>query len=247
MNQSSNPLKKNHAAWAIFSILNNTKLQSKPVMGWRLIGDKKVTVELNLHIIRKFRNELVFKAEGENQIVLSHLVAGSDKLNIFLPNDLALFQSKIKVFENGLVTLSMPEMIAQVDRRKFMRLPVDDGIDCSIKFFKQSHLQQRNIQSFDRKCFDVSAGGLSFIVSKAEEKFFKSGDFILGLELKIDGIVNTMSAQVVNILDIEPNERNKLIYKGSKICLRFTQIDQKAQKFIQDFVFKNSDLNSDVI
>ena len=49
----SNKLKKNFNDWAICSLIENTKIEEKPIMGWKIIAGKKVTVEVVFHIIRK--------------------------------------------------------------------------------------------------------------------------------------------------------------------------------------------------
>ena len=164
----SNNLKKNYSAWAIFSLINNTKLGEKPVLGWRIIGGKKVTVDVYIRVIRKFRNELVIKAlSPDGSKKLSNLIAGSDKLNLYLPDDLVLFQSRVlKSDTNGDVVISIPNMIAQVDRRKHLRLFITNEVNVSIEFQKENHGQRITTQQFDKKCFDVSAGGLSFIIFK---------------------------------------------------------------------------------
>lgn len=236
----SNNLKKNYSAWAIFSLINNTKLNDKHVIGWRMIGGKKVTVDLFIRVIRKFRNELVVRAtspEGRNTI--ANLIAGSDKLNLYLPEDLVLFQSTVKKSDtNGDVVITIPEMIAQIDRRKHLRLFCEDEMNVSVSFSKQNHGQRVSRQNFEKKCFDVSAGGLSFIISKIEGKFFETGDYVYGLSLNLDRRNTMINAEIVNILDIEPDDRNGLHYKGKKVCLRYVDPTANQQKVINDFVFK---------
>jgi len=236
----SNSLKKNYSAWDIFSLINNTKLNDRPIMGWRVVGGKKVTVDMFIRVIRKFRNELVVRATSpEGRDKLANLVAGSDKLNLYLPEDLVLFQSRIKKHEStGDVVISIPEMIAQIDRRKHLRLFVENEINVQVGFQKENHGQRVSTQQFDKKCFDVSAGGLSFIISKIEGKFFEVGDHVYNAYLILDRRKTLINAEVVNILDIEPDERNGLHYKGQKVCLRLLNPTENQQKVINDFVFK---------
>lgn len=236
----SNNLKKNYSAWAIFSLINNSKLNDRSIVGWRMIGGKKVTVDLFIRVIRKFRNELVVRAthpEGRNTI--ANLIAGSDKLNLYLPEDLVLFQSTVKKSDsNGDIVITVPEMIAQIDRRKHLRLFCEEEMDVTIGFSKQNHGQRISTQLFDKKCFDVSAGGLSFIISKIESKFFETGDYLQGINLLLGPRNTVINAEIVNILDIEPDERNGLHYKGKKVCVSYVDPTVNQQKVINDFVFK---------
>lgn len=236
----SNNLKKNYSAWAIFSLINNTKLNDKSVVGWRMIGGKKVTVDLFIRVIRKFRNELVVRAKSpEGRNTIANLIAGSDKLNLYLPEDLVLFQSTVKKSDtNGDIVISIPEMIAQIDRRKHLRLFCENEMNVNVNFSKQNHGQRVSTQQFEKKCFDVSAGGLSFIISKIEGKFFEIGDYVYGINLNLGRRKTMINAEVVNIFDIEPDERNGLHYKGQKICLRYVDPTANQQKVINDFVFK---------
>lgn len=246
MNQiRNNTLKKNFSSWAIFSIINNTKLNEKPVIGWRLISGKKVTVEIFIRVIRKFRNEFIIRAiSPEGRKTLSGLVAGADKLNLYLPDDLVLFQSSIKAIdENGDIVVSMPEMIAQIDRRKHLRLLVENDIKSSISFDKKSHGQRENVQKFSKKCFDISAGGLSFIISKSEAKYFEIGDKVDNIELSIGERTTRIKGKIVNILEIEPDEYNNLHYKAQKVCIRYHEPTQIQQKVINEYVFKYVNLD----
>ena len=107
-----------------------------------------------------------------------------------------------------------------------------------VNFSKQNHGQRVSTQTFDKKCFDISAGGLSFIISKIEAKFFETGDYVYGIDLILDRRKTLINAEIVNILDIEPDDRNGLHYKGKKVCLRYVEPTPKQQKVINEFVFK---------
>lgn len=240
----SNQLKKNFNDWAITSLINNAKAKEHPVMGWKIVGGKKEIVDVNFHIIRKFRNEIVVRANSpQTKDQLTDLSVGAQNLNFYLPEDLVLFQSTVKKIEvNGDVVIEFPEFIAQVDRRKHMRLFIENGIRSEIFFTKENHGQRVRSQAFQKGCFDISAGGLSFIISKTEKKFFEVGDGLYGLQLEIDDFTIHLNGQVVNILEVEPNARNGLIYKGWKISVKFTSIALEAQKMIDDFVFSHVDI-----
>ncbi|MEX0799256.1 MAG: PilZ domain-containing protein [Bacteriovoracaceae bacterium] len=243
-----NLLKKNNSAWAIFSIVNNTKLNDKPVWAWRIVGGKKVTVEVFIRVIRKFKNEMIVRASRpEGEKVLGNLIAGSETLNFFFPEDAALFQSQVKASDaRGDVVVRMPKMIAQVDRRKHMRLRLTEDVQARVSFFKKNHTQQKKTQLFKKDCFDISAGGLAFIVSRTEAKFFKLGDGINLMRVNVENKEAAISGKVVNILEVEPNERNKLHYKAYKICVKYDQINPQTSKLLNDFVFRYVDLNEAV-
>lgn len=242
---SNNSLKKNYNKYAIHSIIENTKEAEKPIMGWKIIAGKKVTVNVIFHIIRKFRNEVVVRAVSDQaKNSLGSLAAGAEKLNFYLPEDLVLFQTTVKSLEeNGDIVIEIPEFIAQVDRRKDLRLFLDNGIKIPISFDKQNHGQRVTTQKFNKMCFDISSGGLSFIVSKTESKFFMIDDEIFIESLEIDSNIIKLKAKIVNILDVEPNSHNQLMYKGKKICLKYTKISNRSKEILNDYVFRFVDFD----
>lgn len=245
---SNNKLKKNYDEFAIASIIESTKEHEKQIIGWRLVGDKKVTVDLSIRVIRKFRDEIIFKAtteEGHYQ--LQSMVNGADKLNFYFPQDMMLFQSEIKSFETkDNLVIKYPKMIAQVDRRKDLRLFIEEDHPVSVKFSKKNHGQISSSQVFDKRCFDLSAGGLSFVVSRGEFKFFQKDD-IFDFTLLIESKENKVQGRVVNILEVEPDKRNKLNYKGWKICLNFEKLDEKLAKMINSYVFNFVEIDKEVL
>lgn len=248
MNQlGSNRLKKNTKDWAIFSIINNTKIENKTVIGWKFIGDKKVTIELRIHILRKFRNELVFRVADGYEKELMRLTSGSETLNFYLPVDMVLFQGRIIRNEPGKVTIHMPNMVAQVDRRSHLRLFVGEGLNCKVSFYMRRNGLSERVQAFKKSCFDISAGGLSFIASKSESRYFEEGDEIAGIELYCAGKTMILKGIIVNIMEMDPSDFNQLNYKGWKICVKYTEISEEDQKKIDKFVFQHSNFDSQAI
>jgi hypothetical protein len=243
-NAGSNNLKKNYSSWAIFSIVNNAKLNEKPLIGWRIINGKKVTVDIYIRVIRKFRNEIIIRPSRPNgRVVLDKLVAGSEKINLFMPNDHVLCQCVIKRLDpNGDIILTMPDMIAQIDRRKHLRLFREEGVNIAVQFQKDLNGHDGRVQHFAKSCFDISAGGLSFIVSRTESKYFLKHNLIEGIILELDGKKTKINGLVTNMFDIEPDERNGLLYKSKKVCIQFVSPTTNQQKTINDYIFKYIDL-----
>lgn len=241
----NNKLTKNFNSWAIHSLINNTQKHENPLMAWKIVAGQRITIEVGFHIIRKFRNEIVVRANGSQaKKVLGDLSVGAEKLNFYLPTDSVLFQTEVKqILSNSDVIIKFPTMIAQVERRKKMRLFLEEGLSLQLKFFKNNHGQRIISQKFTKSCFDISAGGLSFIVSRSEVSFFKKEDKIKNLAFSIDGELIEVNARVMDILDIEPNESNQLIYKGYKICVNFAKIPVEIESKIDAFVFRYLELD----
>ncbi len=241
---ATNNLKKNYSAWAIFSIFNNTKISEKPIVAWRMVNGKKITVDVHIRVIRKFRNEFIIRSlRSSGKKTLNDLTAGSEKINLYLPEDLVLCQCDVKQIDNsGDVVVKVPDMIAQIDRRKFLRLFIDTSVKVDVAFHKDLVGHHDRVQYFEKGCFDISAGGLSFLVSRTEAKYFKNNNEIKDIILDLDGKKTKISGLVVNIFDVEPDDRNGLIYKSKKICIQYMDPTEKQQKVINDYVFQYIDL-----
>ena len=244
---NKNLLNKNFNEWDIFSIINNTKVNGNQVIGWKIIAGKKITIDVSFYIIRKFRNEIVVRVVNTKESSkLGDLATGSDKINFYLPEDLVLFQTEVKQIEtNGDLRIKIPSMIAQIDRRKDIRLNLKEGVCAKVFFQKENILatSTTKLHSFKKDCFDLSGGGLSFLVSKSEMKFFKRDDIIENITLNLGNEEFKLSSYVVNILEQEPDSRNGLNYKAWKICVKYREITEKEKKKIDQFVFQYVDFD----
>ena len=69
-----------------------------------------------------------------------------------------------------------------------------------------------------------------------------SSNEIKDIILDLDGKKTKISGLVVNIFDVEPDDRNGLIYKSKKICIQYMDPTEKQQKVINDYVFQYIDL-----
>lgn len=240
-----NKLNKNFNSWAILSLLSNTQKNERASIAWKIVAGEKITVDVSFHIIRKAKNEIVVRAQGaQAKKVLGDLSVGAQNLNFYLPIDSALFQTEVKqILTNGDIIIKVPEMMAQVERRKNMRLFLEEGLDLPLEFYKKSHGQRTISQKFSKKCFDISAGGLSFVVSKTEVNFFKENDLLAPVEFTVDGKLFKIKSKVTRVLEIEPNEQNQLIYKAHKVCLRFEKLSPDQLTTLNKFVFQHIELD----
>lgn len=244
----NNKLKKNYNDWAIFSIINNVKLKEQNVVAWKFVAGKKVTADLTIKIIRKFNGEMVLSPNSNHaKKTLESIITGAEKLNLYFPSEMVLFQSDMKSYCDKGVTINIPDMIAQLDRRQFLRYKIDEHVFSKIEFMKKKNGASSIIQKFSKACFDISAGGLTFFVSKTEYPFFQKGDEISLIVLNLEKLQLKFSAEIVNIFDQDPNDRNGLYYKSWKICLKYKDIDDVTRKRIDNFVFQHLDFKEDVI
>jgi hypothetical protein len=236
---SSQKLKENRNPKVISELITSTKEKMGPVLVWIMHGEEKVTVEMWIQIIRKSKNELVFRTRTQNVPMIHSIVGSREHVNVFFPSDLVFFQAKVKQLSpEGELTIGIPDMIAHVDRRKHLRITVNPSISTDMSFYKSFFSHKVNTQLFKKTCFDIGTGGLSFVISKMEAKYFNIGDRIVGVVIQLGDKKIEVDATIVNVLSIEPDNFNKLVYKGQKICLKFDRVDAIYKETLEMFIFK---------
>ncbi len=236
---SNQKLKENKNPKVIYELITTAKEKLGPVLVWIMHGDEKVTVEMWITIIRKAKQEIVLRAQPQSLNMVHTVVGSRDTVNIFFPGDLVFFQSKVKhLTVEGELTISIPSMIAHVDRRRHLRIFATPSIKAEATFYKSFFSQRVNTQLFKKNSFDIGTGGLSFIVSKMELKYFNEGDRIVGIILNLGDRKIEVDATIVNILPVEPDDYNKLLYKGVKICLKFDKVNPIYKETLDMFIFK---------
>lgn len=246
----NNKLSKINSKDSIMSIINNTKEADKKVTGWRIIEGKKQTVELYIRVIRAFRNEFVLRVKDSNdERLFKTLHISLENFNVFFPKDLVLFQAKIKSrdLETGDLTLELPSMIAQVDRRKSMRYEFKETESVKINILKKFNLMNQKQQLFKKDLCDLSSGGAAFYISKADRKFFKESDLLENIELQIDNKeISDLSLKVISCNEIKPSSTNDLSYSVYKVSAKFESISINSKEAIEEYVFQKIDFNKAV-
>jgi c-di-GMP-binding flagellar brake protein YcgR len=233
-------LKTNKNEKFIFSRVNNAKINEESIVLWRFAGKTKLTCNGKITFISKFSKEIRITFDEENLKEFKNIISGAESVNVFIPEYAILFQSIIKIFEkDGTLILCFPNTISQLERRKYNRLVIENGIQAKVMFYKEKEFQRKQTQLFNRDLHDISAGGASIIVSRLEGKMFKKGDLLNKLIVLLDNVQFTLRAKVVNMISIEPSSENNLIYKSWKLCFKFVNISKEDLEKINLFVFQN--------
>lgn len=239
MTADQKQLRPTRSSKVIFKLLNQAKQRESNVILWKMVTGVKVITEIQFRTIRKFNNEIEFIPAAGTEQMVKQIVGGEEVVNFYLPHESCLFRCKVKSFsDDGILVVSFPKLLAQVDRRADIRLYASDNVPARIKFQKSFYGQRIQNQAFDKQIYDISAGGISFITSKMENKYFEVGDEIHNMHLCLDNHNLYLSGKILSIVEIEPDEDNGLIYKGQKICIQFENASLECKKKIGMFVFK---------
>lgn len=222
----------------ILSIIEGLKSKESQVLAWSFFGNKKVTSELYVHLIRKARGEFILKASSPLEFEkLQDLITQKKKINFYLNDEMALFQSEIKFDpDSKLLIAKFPTMIAQINRRKFERYSIQENKKVDLSFSKEIiEFTQKRIQSFKKKAFDLSCGGFSFVVSKSEKKYFNKKDKFF-IEMNLGEKFIYSSCVICSVLEIEPTKKNGLNYKGLKIGVQFVNMEEEYLRALQEYI-----------
>lgn len=220
--------------------LLSAKERNEEAYVWRIVGDKKVLAPVRFEVIKKVKSELVI-VPGENaKEIFLHVLGGADHLNFFLPNSSLLFQCSVKQFEsNGSLSLQFPKFIAQVDRRKNLRMEAIDHPKLRVQFCKTVAATQPTKQFYGKGLFDLSAGGLTFLVTKAESRHFITGEKLKNIEIIVNDQKIITSASILRVQELNEIESQEHPYKAWKVTFTFDSLQKRDQDLLTKFVFEN--------
>ncbi len=232
-------LKKVYDESVMTGLFNGAKDAHMEVFIWKLVGGSKYLANVKIEAVRKTRKDLcVVPAPGYEKQV-QELMGSQEFIDFYIPESALLFRCKIRQTEAPVrYYVCYPEFTAQVERRKEFRLNVHDSAEVKVGFSKSTIDPRPMTQVFTKTCFDVSAGGFSFLVSRMESKFFKIHDPIRNIDVKIGDRKAKVNAEIALIKEIEPDQTNGLTYKVWRVCCRFSQIDHLTEKHIQRFILE---------
>jgi c-di-GMP-binding flagellar brake protein YcgR len=233
-NIMNNLMRKHKNQKSLLEMLASAKIENDGIVAWRMINDKKIIVNVWIKIIRKFRDEMVVEADEKNVEVLEKVVSGTENLNFFISGFGLLFQCKIKSYqEKNHLVVKIPSEYAQLERRKHLRYQLnDEKIECFINI--EENGMTRKIK---KRAFDISAGGVSFIVSKLEAKFFNPGTKLDNFVFQIEDKFVKTTAKIINIIHLSPELSSDLLYGGWKVSISFLSNEIEFVKMVDDYVF----------
>lgn len=232
-------LKKVQDEATIISLISGAKEEGVETYVWRMVGGTKHLAQVKIESVRKMRQDFcIVPFPGQDRQV-EDLMATQDYIDIYIPKSGLLLRGQIRQTDPPYrYYLQIPDFVAQVERRKGLRLKVYDSPEIRLSFGKSVSAPRPMSQHFLKSCFDISSGGFSFYVSRLESKFFQINDPIRAIEIKNPHWTIKVNAEVALIKEVEPDEYNGLTYKVWRVCCRFTQIDQVSQKHIEKFILE---------
>jgi len=225
--------------YTILSLLFGAKDNNSEVFIWKFLGSQKHLAQVRIESVRKLRKDFcIIPAEGQDRPV-QELMGGHNFIDLYVPESAVLLRCLVKQTDAPYrYYLQFPEFVAQVERRASLRLNVFETSDVKVSFAKIAGSPKSMSQHFLKDCFDVSTGGFSFYISKLETKFFLPNETIPSLEIKASKWSSKVSAEIVTVREVEPDESNGLPYKVWRVSCKFSQIDQISRKYLEKYIFE---------
>ncbi len=240
MSDNDNKLKKIYDNKLIYSLLLATKERSDQVLVWKFVGTKKVTARIKITVINKTNGTLVFCPASEDADILKNILSSSESLNFYIPSGSTLFQCKVKNIESmDRIVSFLPQFVAQLERRKWLRLKTIELQNVRIQFSKKIDPVRTTQQFYRKNIFDLGVGGMALLMTKSESKFFIQGEIIKSVEILIDDLKIVADLEVIKHIEIKPGQESNQHYKVWKIGFRFAGMQKKDQETISTFVFKH--------
>lgn len=232
----------------VLKYLTSIKESSGSALIWKIIGDSKFTAEVKIEAIRKTRGDFILVPDEGDADKVQSLMGTNGFIDFYIPESSLIFRCKIRQTEAPVrYFLEVPEFMAQIERRQSLRLDLSDSNEVTIKFSKHQEPSKTIQQKFSKNCFDISAGGLSFLVSRLESKSFKVNDFIRAVEIQTPQWKSQVILQVALVKELTPDENSDISYKAWKVSCRFISLDDISKKYLTKFVFERLKSNEHVI
>lgn len=244
---NDNKLKKVHDQKMIGHHLLSAKEKNEEVFVWRIIGDKKIVSPIKIEIVQKAKSEILISPIEGTGSEFNNVVGGLDHLNFYLPKSSLLFQCNIKNSQQNKLSVSFPKFVAQVERRKWLRMTAINDSKIRIQFCKSIAGNQPSKQFFGKGLFDLSAGGLTFLATKAESKLFIPGEKLKNIELIINNQKMIVSTNVLRVNEFNSIEASNQPYKMWKVTLSFDSIQKKDLDFLIKFVFEHVQIDEKAV
>lgn len=236
---TENKLKKIYDQTLISNLLTSAKDLKHEVFIWKLVGGSKYLANVRIESVRTARNDFAIVPTDGSDRKVQELMGGQSFIDLYIPDSALLLRCDVRQTDAPVrYYVHIPKFVAQVERRKHVRLQVYQSDEVKLSFTKVMIEPKPMSQQFKKSCFDVSSGGFSFLVSRMESKFFKINDPIRNIVIQIGDRNSMVNAEIALIKEVEPDQINGLTYKVWRICCRFSQIDHMTKKHLEMFILE---------
>jgi hypothetical protein len=152
--------------------------------------------------------------------------------SISLPRANIFFKASFLGLEKAGFMFKLPSRIFKVQRRKDLRFAVPDGHILKATF--QDPLQSSD--SLTRKVHDISAGGVSLVISEEDRPLFPAGTVLKEFFFIINGRRIACEGEVRHVKRVTADSRNP----GLRAGVMFKRLRAADEQWIASYVFEES-------
>lgn len=236
-------LAQNDYKQSILKVLNELCRNKSTLTLWKLCLDRKWSLSLPIKVVRSTQNEMLFNIDSDMEKSLREIMNGEKILRFHVESKNILFQCKLKYYYAPDLVVEIPKFIAVEEMRKHLRLRLEDDKE-RVLIHKFIDGNQTKTKQFDKRLQDISAGGLSIILSPQEEPYFHHDKGEIVAIINLAGKDLKVQLNLVNLISIEPNSSNGLLYKSYKACFKFDSISPEDKAHIENFVLEHYKLTA---
>ncbi|MBL6990042.1 MAG: PilZ domain-containing protein [Bacteriovoracaceae bacterium] len=214
----------------IQSLIKEAHTKKKPLIAWYFFVGKMLKAELDIVSVLSERKKIKLQAREKSFIYLKEMISGSGEINIYIPEYQFFFTTKICSLDDlGELTIEFPDESSVVDRRGGQRFSLSDDLLIELTY--------KNKKT-KKKCFDISSGGFSIILSKSEKLLFKEDQLFDVVNVYFGSQQITLSAKIKNILKLKPFMVEDNPYGAFRISFQFVDVDDLGAqlKLLTDYI-----------
>ena len=236
-------LAQNNYKHSILKILNELCRNKVPVTLWKLCLDRKWSIAIPIKIVRSTQSEMMFQIDSSLEKNLREIMNGEKILRFHVESKNILFQCKLKYYYSPDLVVEIPKFLAIEDMRQNLRLKTE-GENERVLIHKFIDINLSKSKQFDKKLQDISSGGLSIVLGPQEEPYFHHDKREVPALVHLGGRDIKVQLHLVNLITIEPNVSNGLLYKSYKACFKFDSISPEDKEYIDNFVLQHYKLTA---
>ncbi|MGZ3689555.1 MAG: PilZ domain-containing protein [Bdellovibrionota bacterium] len=157
----------------------------------------------------------------------------SDKLTsvvvcvqINLPQRLIFFATGLGFLDRASFALKLPEQVYKVQRRRDLRYVFPRAVIATVK-----------VSGEERRIYDLSASGMSFLVPPKMETDFRAGRHLKEVEFTLEGKVVSVEAEVRHAETIAGKKAGEAV---CKVGVAFRKMPAELDRKIANFVFEEN-------
>ncbi len=202
-----------------------------PVIVWQNVDDVIFKCNIYLKSFKKDIGEFEFYVSEKDVELFRKITIGKRVISLYVPASSISFNVFIDQYiDDTKFKTSIPENYQFFNRRENERVQPTETTYVTFEYQKQT---------FKKYLFDISVGGLSLVIPKADRFNLEKGAMITNFVIHLENKKIKVHVECVNSFSVDRYKVDSLPYGGQKIAFKFIKIQTQDKIFINEYVEKN--------